>query len=98
MSYDQPIRDAIAQQRLLAIRYGARDRVVEPHCYGLNTRNEAVLRAYQIEDETSGFDRGGWRLFSCEKIETLAVLPRAFMPRVEYRPDDRAIEIFLARL
>lgn len=79
------LKQAIAEQRCLAVRYrdgGAR--VVEPHAAYANDRNEIVVDCYQ----TDGFSASGrqppfWKRLRLKKITAASLLKQTFEPRVE---------------
>ena len=48
-SLDETIRTAIAQKRLVRIRYDGRVRVAEPHDYGIRKGVERLL-GYQLRE------------------------------------------------
>jgi hypothetical protein len=77
-SFDTAIRRAIADQRLIEIRYKARTRIAEPHDYGRQHNLDRLL-IYQLiaEDPPAGHETG-WRLLDVPKIESLVVLDAIF--------------------
>jgi hypothetical protein len=75
---DARIREAIAQKRLIEVRYKGRDRIIEPHDYGRLAGVDRLL-IYQVESKVeAGANDVGWRLFDVPKIESLAVLDAPF--------------------
>jgi hypothetical protein len=58
---------AIRRKRLIALRFKNKDRVAEPHDYGIRDGRETLL-AWQLEPET------GWRWFGIERISGLSVV------------------------
>jgi hypothetical protein len=73
---DRDIRFAIANKRLLELRYNGQARTVEPHDYG---RHKGVvhLLAYQLRGASTA--KGPqWRDFDVAKIEHCTVLDRTF--------------------
>jgi predicted DNA-binding transcriptional regulator YafY len=68
---DQKLRSAIANKRLVQLRYEGARRVVEPHDYGVQ-KGTVRLLAFQLQTAP------GWRLFDIAKIEELAVLDAVF--------------------
>ena len=74
MTYSVPdpqLLAAIAQKRLIGLRFNDKARVAEPHDYGLRDRRETLL-AYQLSPEA------GWRWFEIERMCDLKVLDRTF--------------------
>lgn len=74
---DRAIRQAVAERRLLDIKYQRRDRRVEPHDYGM-AGGKARLLVYQLSATPArGGDRG-WRLLDVDKIESCELLDATF--------------------
>ena len=73
---DQLLRTAIQQTRLLRLRYGNKDRIVEPHDYGIQ---KGIVRVFcwQVGGHSSS-RLPGWRIFDVEGIENCEVLDRQF--------------------
>ena len=78
-SLEARIRFAIANKRLLEIRYNGGLRLVEPHDYGVLRRIERLL-IYQLGGPVRRSNRTqvGWRLFDVAKIEECSVLEKTF--------------------
>ena len=76
-SLDVRIRYAIAQKRLLEIRYKRAVRVVEPHDYGVIEGTERLL-TFQRRGPDSGKGAVGWRLLDVVKIESCVVTDQTF--------------------
>ena len=76
---DARIRQAIAEKKLVEIRYKHQTRVVEPHDYGVQ-RGVERLFVYQLRVTAgkTGKDAIGWRLLDVPKIESLVVLETTF--------------------
>jgi predicted DNA-binding transcriptional regulator YafY len=68
---DPQLLAAIAQKRLVGLRFKDKARVAEPHDYGLRDGRETLL-AYQLSPEA------GWRWFEIERMSDLKVLDRGF--------------------
>jgi hypothetical protein len=73
---DQLLRTAIAQTRLLRLRYGGRDRIVEPHDYGLHN-GVIKLLAYQVGGASSG-RLPNWRWMETDLITDARLLDQTF--------------------
>lgn len=87
------IKDAILNQSLIEFLYKDELRVVEPYTFGMNTRGNDVLSAYQIEGGSSSSEDLGWRLFSLNKINNLKLLDTKFSEiRSEYNPNDSRMQ------
>lgn len=79
---DALLRFAIANKRLIQVRYHGVRRVAEPHDYGIQS-GMAMLLVYQRErsggEIRTGQSARGWRLLDVAKIEDCAVLEEAFL-------------------
>ena len=74
--FDQQLRSAIAQRRLLQLGYKGKQRLVEPHDYGI--KNGVVrLLVYQLNDG-SGQAAAGWRLLDTAGISACKVREASF--------------------
>ena len=76
---DEQLRFAIANKRLIEVTYHGRQRIGEPHEYGLR-RDTAALMMYQVSASGVPKDKSnrGWRLLDIAKIEALRVLDETF--------------------
>jgi hypothetical protein len=74
---DQRIRRAIAEKRLLELRYKRAVRLAEPHDYGV-IDGTARLLVFQLHGPDSGSGAVGWRLLDVIKIESCAVTMQTF--------------------
>ena len=73
---DQLLRTAIAQTRLLQLRYRGRERIVEPHDYGEHKGAIKVL-AYQVGGSSSG-PLPNWRWMDAQQISDVQLLDQTF--------------------
>ncbi|GGD47872.1 hypothetical protein [Sinisalibacter lacisalsi] len=89
---NQTIIDAINERRTLTFFYHGERRVVEPHCYGEDTKGHDALRAYQLGGK-------GWRFFHVRDMEgglsLGSVFPRA---RPDYKRNDEMMDRIYAQL
>ena len=78
-SIDEQLRFAIANTLLIQVSYKGRDRVVEPHDYGLQKGMKRLL-AYQLRGTGDARGRGvtGWRLLDVSKIDQCSVMEETF--------------------
>jgi hypothetical protein len=76
-SLDERIRRAIAEKRLLEIRYKNAIRLVERHDYGVIDGTERLL-IFQLNGPDSGKGAVGWRLLDVVKIESCLVTEQTF--------------------
>lgn len=80
------ICDAIASHVRLRMSYGGKDRVVEPYCHGTDTKNDDVLRAFQV---SSADGATGWRFFKTANIKAIGPTDETFEGnRPDYVADD----------
>jgi len=102
MKWDEEIKEAIRHQTILRIHYLSTKSApldLEPHAYGLDSRGDRVLlawdRAVQRDD---GFD-DGWDIYRVDEIVLLSVAGHAFGgARRGYRHDTRDIPTIYAQL
>jgi hypothetical protein len=73
---DQLLRTAIENKRVVTLRYGNRERIVEPHDYGIQ-KGVPRLLAYQIGGSSSG-RLPNWRWMDVDAISDLQLLDRTF--------------------
>ena len=74
--FDQLLRTAIKQRRLLWLHYQNKERIVEPHDYGLHN-GVVKLLAYQV----GGFSSGplpNWRWMETDLITDARLLDQTF--------------------
>ena len=92
------ISEAIRERRVVAFRYGAVVRTVEPHCCGVSRAGNQVLRAYETND-VDGSGTVGWRLFNVNKIAEMHDTGRVFEEsRPGYNPNDRGMTTVHCRI
>jgi hypothetical protein len=80
---------AVGQRAVVEFRYEGSLRLVEPHCHGVSTAGNEVLRGFQ----TAGFSRSGnpvaWKLFEVGKMTGLRETGDKFATnRPDYQPSD----------
>jgi hypothetical protein len=76
-SLDERIRHAVAEKRLLEIRYKRGVRLAEPHDYGV-IDGTARLLIFQLHGPDSGEGAVGWRLLDVVRIESCVVTEQTF--------------------
>ena len=93
------IAEAISRRRLLAFAYHGRDRIVEPHTFGLDRWGRMLLSAYQVECENAAHAPQGWRFFFVEQLTNVRVDARHFVgPRPDFVRGDGAFKSITAEL
>lgn len=73
---DQLLRNAIQGKRLIRFVYKSKERIVEPHDYGIH-KGVTKLLAYQVRGASSG-KLPGWRWFEVNGISGADYLPQTF--------------------
>lgn len=90
------ICSAIKSKKLISFDYDNGVRIVEPYCYGISRTGKEVLRAYQVDGESTSGEFIGWKLFSLKKVCNIKILNQQFnTTREGYNPQDSVMtEIF----
>lgn len=80
------ICDAIARRRVLQLRYRQEEstRLVEPHAYGMGSRGQPQLLAWQ----TLGPSSSGWKRFAVADLSEVVAIDAEFMLRPDFNPSD----------
>ena len=95
---NQEIIDAIEKKKLIEFIYDGESRVVEPHCYGLSTKGNEVLRAYQVDGYSSSGNMG-WKMYDLGKANSINVLDDTFdESRNGYNRRDKAMSEIYSEL
>jgi hypothetical protein len=76
LSVDELLRTAIEQRRLIRLVYQNRERIVEPHDYGIHN-GSAKLLGYQVGGSSSG-KLPNWRWMEADLISGLHLLDQTF--------------------
>ena len=93
------IVEAIGKRHLLAFDYHGAMRVVEPHTFGVDRWNRALLCAYQVERGGESKQAPGWRFFFVDQMSNVQTDSRRFSTaRPEYRRGDGAFKSITAEL
>lgn len=87
---NKSIIDAINGKNLIEFDYDGQSRIVEPHCYGLTTKGNEAIRAYQV-DGFSSSGKLGWKLYDLSKADSIEVLDKTFETRPDYKQGDRGM-------
>jgi hypothetical protein len=74
---DQFLRAAIAQKRTIRFSYNDKERISEPHDYGVQ-KGRALLLTYQIGGQSSSGTLPDWRWIDVSKISDLEILDATF--------------------
>lgn len=93
------IKAAIQGKTLLAFSYDGYSRTVEPHTYGVDTKGNPALRAYQVCGGSESEEYVGWKMFLIESMRQLSGTQQHFAgPRAKYKRNDCAFKSIYAQL
>lgn len=87
---NQTIIEAIEGQNLLQFDYEGEQRTVEPHCYGLTTKGNEAIRAYQVDGYSSS-GKMGWKLYDLSKADSISIIEETFETRSDYKQGDKGM-------
>ncbi len=76
-SIDQLLRAAIHDRRLIRFWYNGKERIAEPHDYGIQNGKPRLL-AYQVAGQSNSGRLPAWRLVDAAGMTRLEILNRAF--------------------
>lgn len=86
------ICQAIAARRAISFFYNGGVRHVEPHCHGISTAGNEVLRAYQTAGYSESGNSTGWKLFEVDEMDSIQILSAHFpQNRPYYNPNDKGM-------
>ncbi|WP_395055077.1 hypothetical protein [Polaromonas sp.] len=94
----QDIADAIAELRVLELRYSGYTRTVEPHAYGRDKSGDEILRCYQTGGGSQSGERVGWKLLKVADVYAIHTLKAVFGQRPEYKRNDKAMDYIFCQL
>jgi hypothetical protein len=80
----------LIKQYLIEFEYEGESRTVEPHCYGLTTKGNEAIRAYQVDGYSSS-RKMGWKLYDLSKAYNIEVLDETFEVRDDYKKGDKGM-------
>lgn len=91
---NKKIIEAINNMNVIEFSYDGESRTVEPHCYGVTTKGNEAIRAFQIGGFSSS-GKLGWKMYDLSKAEDIEVLEDTFDARDDYKKGDKGMsEIF----
>lgn len=85
---NQEIIEAIENQNVIEFNYEGELRIVEPHCYGLTSKGNEGLRAYQVGGYSSSGSMG-WKMYDLGKADDIEVTEETFETRSDYKQGDK---------
>mgnify|MGYP000892629636 CR=1 FL=1 len=91
------IINAVKNQNVITFDYDGESRIVEPHCYGLTTKENEAIRAYQIGGYSSS-GKMGWKLYDLSKADDIEVLDETFEVRDDYKKGDKGMSRIFAEI
>lgn len=94
---NREIIDAIKNQNVIEFTYDGETRIVEPHCYGLTTKGNEGLRAFQTGGHSSTGTMG-WKMYDLGKADDVEVSEETFETRDDYRKGDKGMSKIYAEL
>jgi hypothetical protein len=74
---DELLRSAISQRRQIRFRYQGKERISEPHDYGLH-KGRALLLTYQLAGESNSGGLPAWRWIEVAGMQELEMLRETF--------------------
>jgi hypothetical protein len=89
---DSSICRAIFERKLLTLTFKYGTGVVEPYCFGRTKDGTDLLRAYQVRGASDEGEPTGWKFFRFDAIVAMAISQDPFIPRPDFRRNDRAFE------
>lgn len=93
-SYRHIIEEAIAEKRVLLLRYNSVERAIQPHILGYDRHGQLGLSAWQIAGTGPG-----WRLFHVEQMSDLVRTNSHFLKAAAgYNRDDMLFTRILRRV
>lgn len=84
------IINAIKSKKVLELIYEGEVRIVEPHCYGLTTKGNEAIRAFQTDGYSSS-GKMGWKLYDLSKADDIQMLDDTFNTRFDYKKGDKGM-------
>lgn len=94
----QEVSSAIAEKRMLELRYHGYNRTVEPHAYGRDKSGDEILRCYQTSGGSESGERVGWKLLKIADAYAVHGLKQEFRLRPEYKRNDKAMEYIFCQV
>lgn len=77
---DNMLRNAIARKNIIKFTYQGRQRIAEPHVYGVHSGRKQLL-VYQIGGDSTTGDLPNWRRFNVDEISSIQIASQSFNVR-----------------
>ena len=74
---DTMIRNAVASKNVIEFTYQGRQRVAEPHVYGIYNGRKQIL-VYQVGGESATGDLPSWHRLNVDEISSIRITPQTF--------------------
>lgn len=91
------IINAVKNQNVITFDYDGESRTVEPHCYGLTTKGNEAIRAYQVGGYSSS-GKMGWKLYDLSNADNIEIVNETFDVRDGYKKDDKQMSRIFAEI
>jgi predicted DNA-binding transcriptional regulator YafY len=76
------ITQAIRERRKLQFTYHGKTRLVDPHVFGISTKNHEVILCWQTGGGSSKpNDLPNWRMFETHEIQNMQITNNNFIPQ-----------------
>jgi predicted DNA-binding transcriptional regulator YafY len=98
---EDKICKAIKKMKRVKIKYRQKGkRIIEPHAFGYDRKNQQKLRAFQVSGYSHSGNPTGWKLFIVNHISEFEILNEHFStPREGYNPSgDKMIPHIICKL
>ena len=88
------ICNAISRRAVIIFHYHGGSRTVEPHCHGISTAGNEVLRGYQTGGYSESGNPVGWKLFEVSDMQNIQITGGTFgQNRPHYNPNDKGMQV-----
>lgn len=85
--------EAIRARKRVKIYYEPGERVIEPHCYGIGSNGQLLLRAFQVSGASASGEHAEWKLFRLDRMGPANDNGDEFNgPRPGYKRGDKAMK------
>jgi len=92
---NQTICNAIKNLTCLQVVYGGYTRLVEPHTYGISSKDNESVRVWQVSGGSESGEYTGWKIMTVDKIERMVATD---IPSEAPRPDYKMGDPFMAHI
>jgi hypothetical protein len=90
---------AIRNREEIKFYYDGGFRTGEPHCHGVSTAGNEVLRAYQTGGHSTSGNSVGWKLFKVKEMSQVVATGKVFTEnRPRHNPEDSMMNRICCRV